>query len=125
MRIRISTITFMALSLFIGGCGSRGSSPDFGFIDAFLATWDRFAQGANELVPQIKSDTPKFQHELAEALAQDDKRAPSRLVFYAVVQVGTFIPQDSELGRACEQLFHGDVSNFTSKEGERGYFAGD
>jgi hypothetical protein len=125
MCIRTSIITLMILSLLTGGCGSKGSSPDFVFIDRYLATWDRFAQGANELAPQIKRDTPRFQQQLTEALKQRDNRAPSRLVFYAVVQVGGFIAYDSELGRACEQLVGSEVSIFTSKTGERSYFAGD
>src|SRR4030095_5769121 len=97
------------LLLLTNGCGG-GLSPDFSFIDAYLTTWDRFAQGANQLAPQIKRDTPRFQQELAVALRQGDRRAPSRLIFYAVVQVGGFIPHESELGRACEKLLCGEVT---------------
>ncbi len=125
MCIRTSILALMIFSLFTSDCGSKNSSPDFGFIDGYLATWDRFAQGANELVPQLKRDTPRFEQQLAEALMQGDKRAPSRLVFYAVVQVGGFIAHDSELGRACERLVDSEVSIFTSEKGERSYFAGD
>ena len=125
MCIRTSILVLMIFSFFIGGCDSKSSSPDFAFIDSYLATWDRFAQGANELVPQIKRDTPRFQQQLAEALSQGDRRAPSRLVFYAVVQVGGFIAYDSDLGRASERLVGSEVSIFTSEKGERSYFAGD
>jgi hypothetical protein len=125
MCIRTSILALLVCSLFTGGCGSKSSSPDFGFIDGYLATWDRFAQGANQLVPELKRDTPRFQQQLADALTQGDKRAPSRLVFYAVVQVGGFIPFDSDLGQACERLVGGEVSIYTSEKGERSYFAGD
>src|SRR5271163_4473414 len=124
MHYWMSTAALMFLSLCLAGCGGR-SSPDFKFIDSYLATWDQFAQGANELLPQIKRDAPRFQQQLAVALAQADKRAPSRLVFYVVVQVGGFIPCESELGRACGKAFTGEVPIFTSKKGERMYFAGD
>lgn len=125
MHIRTPILALVIFSLFTGGCGSKSSSSDVAFIDSYLATWDRFAQGANELAPQLKRDTPQFQRQLAEALTQGDRRAPSRMVFYAVVQVGGFIAYDSDLGRACERLVGSEVSIFTSKNGERSYFAGD
>jgi hypothetical protein len=115
----------MLLSFLWGGCDNKSSSPDFKFIDNYLTTWDLFAQGNNDLLPQLKRDTPKFQRQLAEAFRQGDKRAPSRLVFYTVVQVGGFIPCDSELGNASERLLSYDIPIFTSKKGERSYFAGD
>jgi hypothetical protein len=118
MCIRSSVVALIIFSLFAGECGSKSSPPDFAFIDQYLATWDRFAQGAN-------GDTPRFQQHLAEALKQSDRRAPSRLVFYAVVQVGGFIVDDSDLGRACERLVGREVPISTSKKGERLYFAGD
>ena len=120
--IRFALIIF---SLCIAGCGGKSASPDFTFIDGHLRTWDRFAQGANELSPQLKRDTPQFEKELAQVLQQGDRRAPSRLVFYAVVQVGGFIASDSDLGRACERLVGNEVPIFTSEQGERSYFAGD
>lgn len=118
----LALITF---TLCISGCGNKPSSPDFTFIDGHLRNWDRFAQGANELVPQINRDTPQFRKELAEALKRGDKGAPGRLVFYAVVQVGGFIPYESELGRACERLVGSEVPIITSEQGQRSYFAGD
>ena len=121
---RIAGLTLLSFALMTGGCDSN-SSPDFRFIDAYLGTWDRFAQGANELAPQIRFGTARFQRELAKALKSADKRAPSRLVFYEVVQVGGFIAYDSELGRACERLVQTNVPVFISKTGERMYFAGD
>jgi hypothetical protein len=125
MRIKPALCSLVIFSFLLGGCGGKSSSPDFNFIDGYLTTWDRFAQGNNQLFPQLKRDTPKFQRQLADALNQGDKRAPSRLVFYAVVQVGGFIAYDSELGHASERLLGKDVPIFTAKDGERSYFAGD
>src|SRR5215813_11821219 len=113
MRILPALCSLTISAFLLGGCGGKSSSPDFNFIDNYLTTWDRFAQGNNDLLPQLKRDTPKFQRQLAEALKQGDKRAPSRLVFYAVVQVGGFIPCDSELGHASERLLGKDVVIFT------------
>ena len=125
LSVTFLTCALVISSLLIPGCSDRKSlTGDFTFIDGYLKTWDRFAQGANELAPQLDRDASQFQKELAEALKRGDKRAPSRLVFYAVVQVGGFIPYDSGLGRACERLVGSEVPIF-SETGERSYFAGD
>lgn len=126
MPITLLTCALMISALLVPSCtDGKRLTGDFTFIDGYLKTWDRFALGANELVPQLNRDAPQFQKELAEALKRGDKRAPSRLVFYAVVQVGGFIPYDSGLGRACERLVGSEVPIFTSEKGERSYFAGD
>jgi hypothetical protein len=111
-------------SLF-GGCSNK-PTDDFAFIDKYLTTWDEFAQVDNSLAPVVKKDAQQFSAELTAALKKADRRAPSRFVFYAFVQVGGFIPLDSELGQA----FHGRVGDavpiFTSdKDGKQYYFAGD
>jgi hypothetical protein len=115
----------MIFSIFFGVSSSSGSTADFKFIDGYLADWDRFALGTKELAARLKTDASRFQKELSEVLNQGDKRAPSRLVFYAVVQVGGFIRYDSDLGRALEKFARGEVPIFTSEKGERSYFAGD
>src|SRR5215204_5287174 len=94
------------------GCSSKHSF-DFNFIDNHLVAWDRFAQGANELAPQLKANRERFEKQLAAALEAADRRAPSRLVFYAVVQVAGFIRYDSDLGRACEKVVGTNVPIFT------------
>jgi hypothetical protein len=115
----------LMLSASFTGCGPK-KSPDFGFIDEYLATWDKFAQGDNDLMPRLKKDAPEFQHHLTDALRKGDNRAPSRLVFYAVVQVGGFIPLTSPLGQAFQQRIGDAVPIFTSeKDGSQSYFAGD
>lgn len=127
MELRFLLI--MMFSIYLTACGGGGggsaSSVDFSFIDRYLTDWDRFAQGANELAPRLKSEFPRFEQQLADALNQGDKRAASRLVFFAVVRVGGFVPYESALGRACEKLVRGDAPIFTSDKGERSYFAGD
>ncbi len=120
-----SVLVCVGLCLLAIGCGA-GDSTDFVSIDRYLATWDRFAQGANDLLPQVKTETPAFQRQLAAALRKKDPRGPSRFVFYAVVQVGGFIPAESELGQAFRQAVGDAVPLFVSdKDGSRGYFAGD
>lgn len=95
------------------------------FIDSYLEDWDRFAQGANELVSQLNQDGPQFTSELADLLRAGDPRAPARAVFFAVVQVGGFIPVESELGRALAQVV-GDAVSVTRMAGKPDtFFAGD
>jgi len=114
----------VCIALFGFGCQQRQSS-DFAFIDRYLATWDKFAQGANELMPRLKAEAPEFRSQLAAALRQEDRRAPSRFVFYAVVQVGGFIPAESDLGQAFHERIGDSVPIFVSdKDGSRSYFAG-
>src|SRR5262249_58644649 len=74
---------------------------DLELVDQYLATWDRFARGANELVPFLKKNKQAFEAALARLLDAQDRRAAGRLVIYAVVQIGGSIPVDSELGRAA------------------------
>jgi hypothetical protein len=115
----------MIFSSLFGGCSNKPTG-DFAFIDKYLTTWDEFAQGNNGLAPVVKADAQQFSAELTAALKKSDSRAPSRFVFYAVVQVGGFIPLDSELGQAFHERFGDAVSIFTSdKDGKQRYFAGD
>ena len=107
------------------GCGPK-RAPDFQFIDEYLATWDRFARGDNSLISRLNRDVRTFQQHLTEALRKGDNRAPSRVVFYAVVQVGGFISLASPLGQAFHERIGDEVPVFTSeKDGSQGYFAGD
>jgi hypothetical protein len=115
----------MVVSLFGSGCGSK-TSPDFTLIDRYLTTWDQFAQGDNSLVPLIKQDRAAFEQHLSDALTKNDNRAPSRFVFYAVVQVGGFIPLASPLGQAFQHRVGEAVPIFTNeKDSSQSYFAGD
>jgi len=98
---------------------------DLKLVDDYLAKWDRFAQGENELIPLIRDDKDAFETSLARMLQTKDKRGPARMVFYAVVQVGGFIPVDSELGKASARVLGPDFPVFTSKTGKRAYFAGE
>ena len=102
-----------------------GMDNDIALVDGFLSKWDRFAQGENDLVPQIKELTPDFQQSLIRLLNSRDPRAPARLVFYAVVQVGGSVDVDSELGRAAKPILGDDFAITTSKDGGGKLFAGD
>jgi hypothetical protein len=100
-------------------------TSDLQVVDDYLAKWDRFARGENELVPALRNNKELSEAALTRLLKAQDNRSPARLVFYAVVQVGGFIPADSDLGRAAAG-FLGRVFPVTvSKEGEKSYFAGD
>jgi hypothetical protein len=115
----------IAFSLFGVGCDSK-PSPDFALIDRYLTTWDQFAQGDNSLALRINKDRASFEQHLADALSKNDNRAPGRFVFYAVVQVGGFIPLASRLGQAFQQRVGDAVPIFTNpKDGSRSLFAGD
>ncbi|MCA9230732.1 MAG: hypothetical protein KDA57_08770 [Planctomycetales bacterium] len=105
--------------------GATEMDNDITFVDDYLTKWDRFAQGENNFVPEIKQSTAEFELALTRLLASRDPRAPSRLVFYAVVQVGGFIVADSELGRAAKPVLGDDFNIFTNKEGKDTFFAGD
>ncbi len=123
--MRILVIVGCLLVLMAGGCESKSQMPDFAFLDDFLRMWDEFARGRNDLVPKLNAGGPRFESGLAAALDSGDKRAPSRLVFYLVVQVGGFVRLDSELGQACQNLFGEDVPVFVGEDGIRRYYAGD
>jgi hypothetical protein len=115
----------MVFSLFGSGCSSK-PSPDFTLIDQYLKTWDQFAQGNNSLIPRIKQDRAAFEQHLTDALARNDNRAPGRFVFYAVVQVGGFIPVSSPLGQVFQHRVGDAVPIFTNeKDGSQSFFAGD
>ncbi len=93
-------------------------------VDEYLAKWDAFAQGDNSLTPYLRDKQAAFEAALTGLLQAKDQRAPSRLVFYTVVQVGGFIPAESTLGKAVAQCMGSNVPVATLKEGKQ-YFAGD
>jgi hypothetical protein len=98
---------------------------DLKLVDDYLDKWDRFAQGDNDLVPFIRDNKDTFENTLTRVLQTKDNRGPARMVFYALVQVGGFIPLDSELGKASATILGPDFPVFTSNDGTRAYFAGE
>jgi|SRR5688572_6474849 len=115
--------SLMILSILGLGCSS---SSDSGFVDDYLRAWDQFAQGDNSLVPRLKADRSNFESQLAQAVESGDKSAPGRVVFYAVVQVGGFIPADSPIGLAFRKRFGSAVPLYNDeKSGSESYIAGD
>ena len=97
---------------------------DIEIIDAYLAKWDRFAKGEKALVPELNREAPASGAALGRALKAKDKRAPARLVFSVVVQVGAGIPVDSDLGKDAAVLLGPDFPTVEGKKG-KDYFAGD
>lgn len=97
---------------------------DLKLVDDYLVKWDRFARGEKALVPFIRDNRETFETALAGMLQAKDPRAPARLVFYVVVQVGGSISLDSQLGKASTNLLGADFPIITTKKG-RAYFAGD
>lgn len=97
---------------------------DIDAIDTYLAKWDRFARGEKSLAPELKREGPEFAAALERALKAKDKRAPARMVFSVVVQVGGGIPVDSELGRDAAALLGPEFPVVNTKN-SRMYFAGD
>jgi hypothetical protein len=100
-------------------------NQDIQVVDDYLASWDLFAQGGNELVPELRDAQPEFEAALTRLLNARDRRAPARMVFYPVVQVGGAIPVDSTLGQACSALLGPDFPVTTTENGQRVYFGGD
>jgi hypothetical protein len=105
--------------------GKPPMTPDLQLVDDYLAKWDRFAQGDNELVPFLRENKASFEAALTRLLIAKDRRAPARMVFYSVVQVGGAISDDSELGKAAASILGPDFPVTTTKNGERVYFCGD
>lgn len=117
MRVFALPVVAMVVAM---ACASQS---DLAPIDDYLDMWDRFAQGDNALVPSLKEAWPDAQACLVKALTAKDPRAPSRIVFLMMVQVGGAIPVDSRLGRA----WSGYVRDFPVTKRESGdvYFAAD
>jgi hypothetical protein len=108
-----------------GGAGDKDMTRDLELVDGYLQKWDRFAQGENQLVPELRDNKARFEAALADLLIAGDKRAPARMVFYPVVQVGGAIPVESELGNAVAPILGPNFAVTTTKDGQRVYFAGD
>ena len=117
MRLLIARILLTVVFM------TKADEPNLTAIDSYLTMWDRFAQGDNSLVPKLKESWPVARSELVKALEAKDRRAPSRVVFLVLVQIGGSIPVDSEIGRA----WHSYAGEFPSQDLGKGseYFAAD
>ena len=108
----------------VKGAG-EAAERDLKQVDGYLTAWDSFARGESQLGPLLKKDKAGFEAALTRLLQATDDRAPGRLVFYAVVQVGGFIPLDSELGKAAAEFLGSDFPIRTPKQAGPALFAGD
>lgn len=104
--------------------GVERGSDDLQVVDDYLVKWDRFAQGENQLVPELRNGKAAFEAALTRLLVARDKRAPARMVFYPVVQVGGWISADSELGKASAGVLGPDFPIKTHEKAGRIYWGG-
>jgi hypothetical protein len=109
----------------VPGVSAPTRESDLEAVDEYLVKWDRFAQGENDQVAFLRENKTAFERALAQLLTIKDKRAPARMVFYAVVQVGGAIPVDSELGRAALATLGPDFPVVTGDDGEEVLFCAD
>lgn len=108
----------------VAGTVASSAAQHIEIIDQYLKTWDEFAQGANEKVAILNANQSTFESALSDALLKRDRRAPGRLVFFAVVQVGVPISCDGKIGRAFRAMV-GDSVPTTTDEGKDVYFPAD
>jgi hypothetical protein len=98
---------------------------DWIFLDTFLSTWDRFAQGENELIKSLNKDIRRFNAELARALYRDPAQSMGRAIMYPLFQVGGFVPLDSAVGKELSKIFGQKAPQITDLKCKQYYFAGD
>ena len=79
---------------------------------------DTFASLGEESNPTLGELTPTFEQALTRLLECGDRRAPARLVFYPVVQIGGDIPADSPLGRAALPVLGDDFQLASLDDGD-------
>jgi hypothetical protein len=116
--------TFLLLGIF-GRLFASADQRSLSFIDDHLARWDRFARGENDLAPMIQKNREDFRKQLVSLLQSDPKLGVPRLVYYIVLQVGAFIPLDSDLGREVIKIA-ASLTQFADekKASERSIFGG-
>ncbi len=100
-------------------------APDYAFLDDYLARWDRFARGENDLMPELQAEVRRFNGELASAVRSDPQRAVGRAILYPLLQVGGFVPLESALGQALAEALGAAAPATTTLGGRAYYFAGD
>jgi hypothetical protein len=118
----------LLLSGFLGaGCsaGTPDTSADLREVDDYLEKWDRFARGESQLFPYLRANKAGFEAALTRLLRSGDVAAPARMVFYPIVQVGGFIPVDSELGASAAAILGPGFPMTTRKDGQGAYFGGE
>jgi hypothetical protein len=104
---------------------SSESTGGFEFVDDYLRKWNEFATKGTDWVPYINDNGERFQLELTDAFEKGDMRAVSRLVFFAVVRVGTLIPNDCKLGMCLQEVSKDDGIRLTTHGEDTGFFAAD
>jgi hypothetical protein len=95
------------------------------FIDDFLARFDRFTQGANELLPDLRAQIPSFNAHMVGAIEADPLWAAGRAIMYPILQVGGFVPVTSAYGRSLASLLGGAGPKPVEVKGQSFYFSAD
>lgn len=105
----------------------RNLAPDVEALDRHLKDLDSLSRDEAGLSARVRANRESFETALARLLRAADRRAPARLVFYAVAlgDDGDAIAVDSELGRACAATMGSGFSIATTEKGVRVYDAGD
>lgn len=103
----------------------RGPTDDAGRVDLYLRKWDEFATGSPDPGYHLGNRFPEFEASLLRMFSTKDPRAPSRFVFYELVQVGGFIEAESPLGRAFTEATNGSCPTTLAGGDVLKYFAGD
>jgi hypothetical protein len=92
-------------------------------INGYLGAWDRFAQGESGLAGFLNEYHEPFENLLAASLYAGYAWAPSRVVFYTLVQVGGTIEVESHLGREWRAFTEDSFPVVSGKGGVPVYFA--
>jgi hypothetical protein len=124
-RVKSASRATHKLAFFDSAPIPERARADTAFIDDFLARFDRFAQGENELLPALRYDIPRFNAEIVLAVHTDPHWATSRAIMYPILQVGGFVPVVSPYGVALASIFRDSGPQPTQLRGEQFYFAGD
>ena len=82
------------------------------------------ADDVKVMAERLKAKEPEFQKSLIALIEHGDSRAPGRVVYSQVIQIGSFVDFKSPLGVAIHKMV-GEDCPVTNSKGDRLYFAGD
>ncbi|MCP5558489.1 MAG: hypothetical protein H7A55_12120 [Verrucomicrobiaceae bacterium] len=125
MNAILKAAIIMGFLNWLTGCSRQEPTDDIGRVDLYLKKWDEFATGSPDSGYHLGGRFPEFEASLLRMFAVNDARAPSRFVFYQLVQVGGFIEAESPLGRAFARATNGTCRTTLADGDIPKYFAGD
>jgi hypothetical protein len=115
----------MGFFRWLTNCIRRQPTDDIGRVDLYLKKWDAFAVGSPDPHYHLGHRFPEFEASLLRLFAANDPRAPSRFVFYQLVQVGGLIEAETPLGQAFTQATQASCRTTLAGGDTPKYFAGD